>query len=124
MGKTELQDNWVIGDANRVYLCRSLRRMERATRTSCATVALYTAYSWEYQQNFGGRIVPSKRVASMVGVPMSQALPPSGGVAPDDVDAQEILAFAKSYAGKERRPKTGRETVGRDKKKDYMQEDS
>lgn len=60
----------------------------------------------------------------MVGVPMSQALPPSGGVAPDDVDAQEILAFAKSYAGKERRPKTGRETVGRDKKKDYMQEDS
>ena len=31
---------------------------------------------------------------------MSQALPPSSGVSPDDVDAQEILAFVKSYAGK------------------------
>ena len=32
----------------------------------------------------------------MVGMPMSRALP----VSPDDVDAQEILAFVKSYAGK------------------------
>ena len=36
----------------------------------------------------------------MVGMPMGRALPPSSGVSPDDVDAQEILAFVKSYAGK------------------------
>ena len=100
LGKTELQDNWVIGDANRVYLSRSLRRMSGASKKNLMCYKGFTAYSWEYQQNFGGRIVPSKRMASMVGAPMSRALPPSSGVSPDDVDAQEILAFVKSYAGK------------------------
>lgn len=28
LGKTELQDNWIIGDGNRVFLSRSLRRVE------------------------------------------------------------------------------------------------
>ena len=100
LGKTELQDNWVIGDANKVYLSRSLRRMSGASKKNLMCYKGFTAYSWEYQQNFGGRIVPSKRMASMVGMPMSRALPPSSGVSPDDVDAQEILAFVKSYAGK------------------------
>eukprot|EP00913_Durusdinium_trenchii_P032259 g30204.t1 len=100
LGKTELQDNWVIGDANKVYLSRCLRRMSGASKKNLMCYKGFTAYSWEYQQNFGGRIVPSKRMASMVGVPMSRALPPSSGVSPDDVDAQEVLAFVKSYAGK------------------------
>ena len=86
----------MIGDANKVYLSRSLRRMSGASKKNLMCYKGFTAYSWEYQQNFGGRIVPSKRMASMVGMPMSRALP----VSPDDVDAQEILAFVKSYAGK------------------------
>ena len=100
LGKTEIQDNWAIGDVNRVYLSRSMRRMADASKKNLMCYKGFTAYSWEYQQNFGGRIVPSKRMASMVGMPMSQALPPSSVVSPDDVDAQEILAFVKSYAGK------------------------
>lgn len=73
---------------------------------------------------------------------MSQALPPSSGLSPDDVDAQEILAFVKSYAGKreeakdlvddepnreekqeESGPKDPEERqLAEDKKKDFVQE--
>ena len=76
LGKTEIQDNWVIGDVNRVYLSRSMRRMAGASKKNLMRYKGFTAYSWEYQQNFGSWIVPSKRMASMVGMPMIQALPP------------------------------------------------
>ena len=57
----------------------------------------FTAYSWEYQQNFGGRIVPSKRLASMVGAQINVPFPE---IADDDQDAKEVLAFSRSFAGK------------------------
>ena len=143
LGKTEIQDNWVIGDVNRVYLSRSMRRMADASKKNLMCYKGFTAYSWEYQQNFGGRIVPSKRMASMVGMPMSQALPPSSGVSPDDVDAQEILAFVKSYAGKREEakdlideaparekgngndgpPDPEERKLAEDKRKDYVEEE-
>ena len=75
LGKTEIQDAWVIGDGNRVFLSRSLRRVSNANKQYLSCYQNFTAYSWEFQQNFGGRIVPSKRLAAMVtgpmGVPMS-----------------------------------------------------
>ena len=120
-----------------------MRRMVDASKKNLMCYKGFTAYSWEYQQNFGGRIVPSKRMASMVGMPMSQALPPSSGVSPDDVDAQEILAFVKSHAGKREEAKdlidetpTGEKGDGNggpqdpeekrlaeDKRKDYVEEE-
>ena len=79
----------------------------------------------------------------MVGMPMSQALPPSSGVSPDDVDAQEILAFVKSYAGKREEakdlideaparekgngndgpPDPEERKLAEDKRKDYVEEE-
>ena len=68
----------------------------------------FTAYSWEYQQNFGGRIVPSKRLASMVGAQINVPFPE---VADDDQDAKEVLAFSRSFAGKVEEAQGERETA-------------
>ena len=100
LGKTELQDNWVVGDANRVFLSRSLRRVANASKQYLSCFQGFTAYSWEYQQNFGGRIVPSKRLASIVGGALSIPAPEKLGINEDDKDALEVLAFTKTYAGK------------------------
>ena len=53
LGKTEVQDAWVIGDGNRVFL----RRVADASTKYLACYQGFTAYPWEFQQNFGGRIV-------------------------------------------------------------------
>ena len=100
LGKTEMQDAWVIGDGNRVFLSRSLRRVADASARYLACYQAFTAYSWEFQQNFGGRIVPSKRVATMVGGPLL-GLPTAEtkGVGLDDADAREIIAFSSPMLG-------------------------
>ena len=96
LGK-DLQDNWIIGDGNRVFFSRSVRRVANMSKEYLGCFQNFTADSWEYQQNFGGRIVPSKRLASMVGAQLSVPLPE---VAEDDHDAKEALAFSRSFAGK------------------------
>ena len=139
LGKTEVQDAWVIGDGNRVFLSRSLRRVADASTRYVACYQAFTAYSWEFQQNFGGRIVPSKRVATMVGGPLL-GLPTAEtkGIALDDDDAREIIAFSKSYAGKleevkdlvevaQRKPGeqevlTEEQKLAEEKKQDYVEE--
>ena len=139
LGKTEVQDAWVIGDGNRVFLSKSIRRVADASTKYVACYQGFTAYSWEYQQNFGGRIVPSKRVATMVGGPLL-GLPSqgTGGVAPYDEDAKEVIAFSRSYAGKleevkdlvnaeEKKTETPKELseeqkLAEDKKVDYAEE--
>ena len=39
LGKTELQDNWVIGDVNKVYLSRSLRCATRGSRPTVGSTS-------------------------------------------------------------------------------------
>ena len=139
LGKTEVQDAWVIGDGNRVFLSKSLRRVADASTRYLACYQAFTAYSWEFQQNFGGRIVPSKRVAAMVGGPLL-GLPTAEtkGIAVDDDDAREIIAFSKSYAGKleevkdlvevenkqpsEKEGQTEEQKLAEEKKQDYAEE--
>lgn len=95
LGKTELQDNWIFGDGNRVFLSRSLRRVANLRKEYLSCFQAFTAYSWEYQQNFGGRIVPSKRLASMVG---AQQKVPFAEIAVDDRDGRDVIAFGRSFA--------------------------
>ena len=139
LGKTEVQDAWVIGDGNRVFLSKSIRRVADASTKYIACYQGFTAYSWEYQQNFGGRIVPSKRVATMVGGPLL-GLPSPGarGEALHDEDAREVIAFSKSYARKLEEAKdlvevtekkegqaqemSQEQKVAEDKKLDYVEE--
>ena len=61
LGKTESQDAWVVGDGEQVMLTRSVRRVDRPWPKFLAYYQNFNTYSWEYQVNFGGRIVPSKR---------------------------------------------------------------
>ena len=63
LGKTEGQDSWIVGDGSRVMLTRSVRRLARPWKSFLAYYQNFTAASFEYQVNFGGRIVPSKRAA-------------------------------------------------------------
>ena len=138
--QTEVQDAWAIGDGNRVFLSRSLRRVADASTRYLACYQAFTAYSWEFQQNFGGRIAPSKRVATMVGGPLLAGLPTAEtkGIALDDDDAREIIAFSKSYAGKLEEVKdlvevekmksgepealTEEQKLAEEKKQDYVEE--
>ena len=117
LGKTEVQDAWFIGDGNRVFL----RRVADASTKYLACYQGFTAYPWEFQQNFGGRIVPSKRVAAMVGGPLL-GLPTSDmkGIAATDEDAREVSAFSRSYAGKLEEAKDLVETE--EKKKEEVKE--
>lgn len=80
-----------------MFLSRSVRRVANLSKEYLACFQGFTAHCWEYQQNLGGRIVPSKRLASMVGAPASVSFPE---VADDDQDAKEVIAFSKSLAGK------------------------
>ena len=61
LGKSETQDCWIIGDGSRVFLSRSIRRVEQSWQSFLSCFKAFSAFSWEYQTNFGGRIVPSKR---------------------------------------------------------------
>ena len=61
LGKTESKDAWVVGDGEQVMLTRSVRRVDRPWSKFLAYYQNFNTYSWEYQVNFGGRIVPSKR---------------------------------------------------------------
>ena len=99
LGKSEVQDAWVIGDGSRVFLSRSICRVQNSWSQYLACFKGFSPFSLEFQTNFGGRIVPSKRFASSVEGPMMK-LPFEEvvQVAEDDHDA--LLAFSRSYAGK------------------------
>ena len=100
LGKSELQDAWVIGDGSRVFLSKSVRRVEDSWQRYLPCFKGFAAYSWEYQTNFGGRIVPSKRLVVLEGPEVGLMLPGVQDILEGDQEAQEVLAYARSYAGK------------------------
>ena len=67
LGKTEAQDAYIIGEGGRVLLTKSIRRVDRSWKHYLALYTGFQAHSWEFQTNFGGRIVPTKREALPVG---------------------------------------------------------
>ena len=101
LGKSETQDCWIIGDGSRVFLSRSIRRVEQSWQSFLSCFKAFSAYSWEYQTNFGGRIVPSKRLTAVVEGPAA-SLPVEDleKLAEEDKEAYEVITFARSYAGK------------------------
>ena len=66
LGKTEGQDAWVVGEGQNVLLTRSVRRIDRPWSKFMTYFRDFTAHSWEFQVNFGGRIVPSKRAVGPI----------------------------------------------------------
>ena len=96
LGKSELQDAWVIGDGSRVFLSKSDRRVEDSWQRYLPCFKGFAAYSLEYQTNFGGRIVPSKRLVMLEGPKMSLTLPGTQ----DDLEGDQEARESRSYAGK------------------------
>ena len=100
LGKTEAQDAWVVGDGEQVILTRSLRRIDRPWSKFLAYYQNFNTFSWEYQVNFGGRVVPSKRAAGAIPLRRGE-LPPEGlilGRFPDE-EAEAVKKYAKSLEG-------------------------
>lgn len=100
LGKSEMQDAWVIGDGSRMFLSRSIRRVDDSWARYLQCIRGFSAYSWEFQTTFGGRIVPSKRLVTLEGPKVSLTLPGTQDELAGDDEAREILAYARSYAGR------------------------
>ena len=101
LGKSETQDCWIVGDGSRVFLSRSIRRVDQSWKHYLGCFKGFSAYSWEYQTNFGGRIVPSKRLATLVEGPAANlTVEDLEALAEKDREAYEVITFARSYAGK------------------------
>ena len=102
LGKTENQDAWVVGDGEQVMLTRSVRRVDRPWSKFLAYYQNFNTYSWEYQMNFGGRIVPSKRAVGPMPLKDGQ-MPPMDTILVKfrDEEAEAVEAYALSREGKE-----------------------
>ena len=95
LGKTEGQDSWMM-------LTRSVRRVARPWKSFLASYQNFTTASFEYQVNFGGRIVPSKRAASAIPLQMTKALPKEEVFFRyRDTEAEEVERYALSKEGQE-----------------------
>ena len=100
LGKTEGQDSWIVGDGSQVMLTRSVRRVARSWKSFLAYYQNFTTASFEYQVNFGGGIVPSKRAASAIPLQMTKALPKEEVFFRyRDTEAEEVERYALSKEG-------------------------
>ena len=102
LGKTEGQDAWIVGDGSQVMLTRSVKRVDRPWRNFGAYYQNFATHTFEYQINFGGRIIPSKRAASAVPLQLGPA-PPRDEIIfrYRDEEAEEVERYAKSKEGLE-----------------------
>ena len=102
LGKTEGQDSWIVGDGSQVMLTRSVRRVDRPWKNFGAYYQNIATFTYEYQINFGGRIVPSKRAASAVPLQLGPA-PPRDEILfrYRDEEAEEVERYALSKEGQE-----------------------
>ena len=101
LGKTEAQDSWIVGVGNQVMITKSIRRVARSWSNFLAYYQGFSSFSWEYQTNFGGRIVPSKRVTPVIPYRGLPAPPPETILYKyEDPEAAEVEAYAKSFEGR------------------------
>ena len=78
LGKTEAQDAYIVGDGTQVMLTRLVRRLNRPWSKYLAYYSNIGTQSWEYQVNFGGRVVPSKRAAGPLPIQAPMKALPDG----------------------------------------------
>ena len=95
------QDAWIVSDGDRIVLTKSVRRVDRPWARFLAYYMGFSTASLEFQTNFGGRIVPTKRAVG------AQALghgpmPPLEAITYRyrGLDAEEVENYAKSYQGR------------------------
>ena len=83
-------------------LTGSVRRVDRPWRSFGAYFQNFATFTYEYQINFGGRIVPSKRAASAVPLQLGPA-PPRDEIIfrYRDEEAEEVERYALSKEGME-----------------------
>ena len=83
-------------------LTRSVRRVERPWKNFGAYYQNFATFTYEYQINFGGRIVPSKRAASAVPLQLGP-VPPRDEILfrYRDEEAEEVERYALSKEGQE-----------------------
>ena len=81
-------------------MSRSIRRIDQSWKHYLSCFKFFSAYSWEYQTNFGGRIVPSKRRATLVDAPAAtMSVPDLEALAEKDREAYEVITLQGSGAG-------------------------
>ena len=92
----------LVGDGSQVMLTRSVRRVNRPWKNFGACYQNFATFTYEYQINFGGRIVPSKRAASAVPLQLGPA-PPRDEILfrYRDEEAEEVERYALSKEGLE-----------------------
>ena len=102
LGKAEAQDAYIVGDGTQVMLTRPVRRLNRPWSKYLGYYSNFVTQSWEYQVNFGGRVVPSKRAAGPlpIQVPM-KAVPDAILFKHRDEEAETVQNYAKSKEGME-----------------------
>ena len=66
LGKTEGQDSFVVYDGERILLTKSVRRIGQDWGLSLAFYKEFKCPTFDYQTGFGSRIIPTKRVFSLV----------------------------------------------------------
>ena len=100
LGKTDGQDAWIVGDGSQIMLTRSIRRVNRPWTGFLSYYQNFETASWEYQTNFGGRIIPTKR--AITGIPLRTGNMPaleSVFFKYKDEDAEEVKRYAQSKEG-------------------------
>ena len=93
LGEVERQDAYVLADGVQVALSKCIRNTEDWSRYLPIYKSL-NAFSWEYQTNFGGRIIATKRRAEAF--PAAQTDNPREHVTLKfrDEDAEAVMANA------------------------------
>ena len=61
LGKTDVQDSYLVHNGTHLLLSRSVRRVSNDWRSSMAHYIHFDCHSWQYQSGFGARIIPAKQ---------------------------------------------------------------
>ena len=97
MGKVERQDAYVLTDDVQVVLSKRTRTTDQDWPKYLPIYKSFNAYSWEYQTNFGGRIVATKRRAEAL--PAAQTDIPRAHLMLKFKDADAEAVMAKALEG-------------------------
>ena len=98
LGKADGQDAWVVSDGEKIMLTGSVRRVDRPWTRFLAYYMGFSSASWEFQTNFGGRIVPTKRAIGAQTL-RNGPLPPleTFTYRYRDLEAEEVENYARNY---------------------------
>ena len=97
LGKRGKTDTYVLTDGVQVVLRTRARRTDQVWPKILAIYKSFNAYSWEYQTNFGGVIIATRRRAEAL--PAAQTNIPREHVVLKFKDEDAEAVFAKALEG-------------------------